>query len=60
MVTLEFGRIPYPVYEYAGSVSVTVFVQAGTGTLDRNVAVTLSTVNGTAMCESLKPLHLNG
>ena len=40
--------------EDAGSVSVTVSVQ--TGTLDRDVVVTLSTVNGTALCESLKVL----
>ena len=40
------------------SVSVTVSMQIGT--LDRDVIVTLSTVNGSAMCESLKPLYLNG
>ena len=43
--------------EDAGSVSITVSVQ--TGTLDQDVIVSLSTVNGTALCESLKPLYLN-
>ena len=40
--------------EDAGSVNVTLFVQ--NGVLERDVIVTLSTVNGTAMCECLKPL----
>ena len=40
--------------EDAGSVTVTLSVQ--TGTLDCDVIVTLSTINDTAMCESLKPL----
>ena len=53
--TIGFTNAAYSVYEDAGSVSVTVSVQ--TGNLDRNVIVTLSTVNGTAMCESLKPLY---
>ena len=40
--------------EDAGSVTVTLSVQ--TGALDRDVIVTLSTINGTALCESLRPL----
>ena len=39
--------------EDAGSVSLTLFVQ--NGVLDRDVIVTLSTINGTAICKSLKP-----
>ena len=42
------------VSEDAGSVSLTLFVQ--NGALERDVIVTLSTINGTAMCECLKPL----
>jgi len=42
------------VSEDAGSVTVILSVQAGT--LDRDVIVTLSTINGTALCESLRPL----
>jgi len=49
VVTVGFGRTAYSVSEDADSVSVTVSVQAGT--LDRDVVVTLSTVNGTAMCK---------
>ena len=56
MVTIGFSRAAYSVSEDAGSVSVTVSVQ--TGTLDRDVVITLSTVNGTALCESLKLLYL--
>ena len=44
--------------EDAGSVSVRVSIQNGAP--DRDVIVTLSTINGTAMCESSKPLYLNG
>ena len=55
IVTIGFTNAAYSVYEDAGSVSVTVSVQ--TGNLDRNVIVTLSTVNGTALCESLKSLY---
>ena len=40
--------------EDAGSATVMLSVQAGT--LDRDVIVTLSTINGTALCESLRPL----
>ena len=48
-VTIRFNRTAYFVSEDAGSVSVTVSVQ--TGTLDRDVILTLSTVNGTAVCK---------
>ena len=44
--------------EDAGSVSVRVSIQNGAP--DRDVIVTLSTVNGAAMCESLKLLYPNG
>ena len=50
MVTIGFNRAAYSVSEDAGSVSVTVSVQ--TGALGRDVVVTLSTINGTALCES--------
>ena len=43
--------------EGAGSVSIRVFVQ--NGILDRDVKVTLSTVNGSALSESLKQLYFN-
>ena len=42
--------------EGAGSASVTVSVQ--NEVLDRDVTVTLSTINGSAMCESSKPLYV--
>ena len=58
VVTIGFNKTAYSVSEDASSVSVTVSVL--NGTLDRDVIVTLSTVNGTALCESLKPLYLNG
>ena len=54
VVTIGFNRTAYYVSEDAGSVTVTLSVQ--TGTLDCDVIVTLSTINGTAMRESLKPL----
>ena len=54
VVTIGFSWTAYTVSEDVGSVSVTVSIQ--TGTLERDVIVALSTVNGTAMCESLKPL----
>ena len=57
-MTIRFTKAAYSVYEDAGSVSVTVFVQ--TGTLNRDLIVTLSTITGSALCESLKPLYLNG
>ena len=49
MITVGFNRAAYSVSEDAGGVSITVSVQ--TGTLERDVIVTLSTVNGTAMCK---------
>ena len=49
MVTIGFNKTAYFVSEDAGSVSVTLSVQ--TGILDRDVIVTLSTINGTAICE---------
>ena len=52
MVTIGLNRTVYSVSEDAGSVTVTLSVQ--NGTLDRDVIVTLSTINGTAMCEYLK------
>ena len=55
MVTIGFSPATYSVPEVAGSVSVTLSVH--TGTLDRDVLVTLTTMNGTAMCESLKVLR---
>ena len=58
VLTIGFNKAAYSVSEDADSVSITLSVQ--NGVLDRDVIVTLSTVNGTAMCESLKPLYLNG
>jgi len=57
VLKIGFSIAAYSVSEDAGSVSITISVQ--TGGLDRDVLVTLSTVNGTALCESLKPLYLN-
>ena len=58
VVTIGFSRTAYTVSEDVASVSVTVSVQ--TGTLERDIIVTLSTINGSALCESLKPLYPNG
>jgi len=58
VVTIGFSRTAYSVNEGASSVSVTLSVQ--TGTLGRDVVVTLSTINSTALCKPLKPLYLNG
>ena len=49
VVTIGFNKTAYSVSEDAVSAIVTLSVQ--TGTLDRNFIVTLSTINGTAMCE---------
>ena len=49
MVTIGFNETAYSVSEDAGSVSITLSVQ--TGILDRDVIVTLSTIDDTAMCE---------
>ena len=51
MVTVGFNRTAYYVSEDAGSVIVTVSME--NGTLGRDVIVIVSTVNGTALCESL-------
>ena len=57
VVTIGFSRTAYSVSEDADNVSVTVSIQSGA--LNRDVIVTLSTINGSALCESLKPLYLN-
>ena len=54
VATIGFSRATHSVSEGAGSVNVTISVQ--TGTLGRDVIVSLSSVNGTAIRESLKPL----
>ena len=51
VVTIGFSRATYSVSEDAGSTSVIVFIQSGT--LDRDVVVTLSTISGTSMCKFL-------
>ena len=51
--TIGFNKTAYSVSEDAGNVSITLSVQ--NEVLERDVIVTLSTVNVTAMCESLKP-----
>ena len=51
--TIGFNKTTYSVSEDAGNVTITLSVQSEV--LDRDVIVTVSTVNGTAMCESLKP-----
>ena len=48
-VAIGLNPVTYSVREDAGNVSVTLSAQAGT--LDRDVIVTLTTMNGTAMCE---------
>ena len=52
VVTIGFNPATYSVREDAGSISVTLSVQDGIQ--DRDVLVTLTTMNSTAMCESLK------
>jgi len=56
VVTIGFNKTAYSVNEDAGSVSITLSVQ--TGTLDRDVVVTLTTISGTALCkfQSVAPL----
>jgi len=51
-VTIGFNTTSYSVREDAGNVSVNISVQAGT--LDRDVIVTLTTMNSTAMRECRK------
>ena len=48
-VTIGLNPVTYSVREDAGNVSVTLFAQAGT--LYRDVIVTLTTMNSTAMRE---------
>ena len=52
VVTIGFNRTVISVSEDAGSGSAILCVQ--NGTLDRDVIVTFSTINGTAKCEYLK------
>ena len=54
VVTVGFNPTTYAVREDAGNVSVILSVLAGT--LDRDVIVTLTTMNSTAMCECRKTL----
>ena len=49
VVTIGFNKTAYSANEDAGNVSITLSVR--TGTLHRDVIVTLSTISGTAMCE---------
>jgi len=49
VVTIGFNKTAYSVSEDAGSVNITLSVQMGA--LDQDVVVTLSSVNGTAMCK---------
>ena len=55
VVTIGFSTAAYSVSEDAGNISVMVYIQ--TGTIDRNVIVTLSTTSGTAMCKFLSELQ---
>ena len=52
VVLIGFNRTTYSVREDAGGVNVTLSVLDGT--LDRDVIVTLTTMNSTAMCECRK------
>ena len=54
MVTIGFSTASYSVREDTGNVHVTVSVQVNT--LDRDVTVTLTTMNNTAMRECRKNL----
>ena len=49
VVTIGLSPATYSIREDAGNVSVTLSAQAGT--LDRDVIVTLTTMNSTAICE---------
>ena len=49
VVTIGFNKTAYSVSEDASSVSITLSVQIGA--LDRDVVVTMSSTNGTAMCK---------
>ena len=50
MVTIGFEQENYPVFE-GDSARICVNVTSGTLADDREVVVTLSTMDGTAMCE---------
>ena len=56
VVLIGLNPATYSIGEDAGDVNVTLSVLAGT--LDRDVIVTLTTMNSTAMCESLKALKI--
>ena len=49
VVTIGFNKTAYSVSEDGGSVTITLSVQIGA--LDRDVVVTLSSINGTAVCK---------
>ena len=49
VVTIGFNKTAYSVSEDAGSVTIALSVQ--TGAQDRDVVVTLTSINGTAMCK---------
>ena len=49
VITVGFNETAYSVSEDASSVSITLSVQIGA--LDRDVVVTMSSMNGTAMCK---------
>ena len=49
MITIGFNETAYSVSEDGGSVNITLSVQIGA--LDRDVSVTLSSINGAAMCK---------
>ena len=54
VIIIGFNKTAYSVSEDAGYVIITLSVQIGA--LDRDVVVTSSNVNGTAMCKFLKQL----
>ena len=49
VVTIGFNKTAYSVSEDAGSVTIALSVQMGAQ--DRDVVVTLTSINGTAMCK---------
>ena len=49
VITIGFNKTAYSVSEDASSVSITLSVQIGA--LDRDIVVTLSSMNGTAVCK---------
>ena len=54
VVTIGFNKTAYSASEDASSVSITLSVEIGA--LDQDVVVTLSSINGTAVCKFLKQL----